>query len=94
MRKVASVKVLDGFRLALTFNDGMAGEVDLSDLSGKGVFAAWLDRRYFENVKIGSSGELLWGDQLDLCPDALYLRLTGEKPEDLFPALRQEPARA
>jgi len=94
MRKVANVKVLDGFHLHLVFDDGVSGEVDLSDLSGKGVFAAWLDRRCFEGVRIGSSGELLWGDQLDLCPDALYCRLTGRNPEDLFPALQREPARA
>jgi hypothetical protein len=45
-------------------------------------------------VKIGSSGELVWNDQIDLCPDALYLKVTGKKPEDIFPALRQEHANA
>jgi len=28
------------------------------------------------------------GEDIDLCPDALYLRLTGKTPEDLFPALK------
>ncbi len=42
----------------------------------------------FNQVRIGSSGELVWDDRIDLCPDALYLKVTGKKPEDIFPALR------
>lgn len=94
MRKVTSVKIFKGYRLALTFDDGTKGTVDLSDLAGKGVFALWKDRKAFENVQIGSSGELAWGDQIDLCPDALYLKVTGKKAEEIFPALKQEPANA
>ena len=94
MRKISTVRALQGYRLELAFDDGVRGMVDLSDLVGKGVFIAWRDPRSFEQVRIGSSGELVWGDQVDLCPDALYLKVTGKKPEDVFPALRPEPVRA
>jgi hypothetical protein len=94
MHKITGVKVLESYRLELVFADGGRGIVDLSDLVGKGVFALWNDHRAFEQVRIGSSGELIWGDQIDLCPDALYLRATGKRPEDLFPALRHETAHA
>ena len=94
MREIAKVKVLDGYRLELEFDDGVSGIVDLSDLVGKGVFALWWDRRAFEEVRVGSSGELAWGDQIDLCPDALYLKVTGKKPEDIFPSLREQSAHA
>ena len=94
MRKITHVEVLQGYRLALTFDDGTVGTVDLSDLTGRGVFACWNDRAAFAQVRVGSSGELVWGDQVDLCPDALYLKVTGTQPEELFPALCQEPARA
>ncbi len=40
-------------------------------------------------VRIGSGGELAWSDEIDLCPDAMYLRITGKKPGDLFPALNE-----
>lgn len=90
MRKVSKVNVLPGYRLELTFDDGVSGSVDVSDLVGKGVFALWRDLRFFEQVRIGSAGELAWGDRIDLCPDALYLRITGKNPEDVFPALRRE----
>ena len=94
MRKISKVKVLQGYRLELAFDDGVSGVVDLSDLAGKGVFALWRDRHAFEQVRIGSIGELVWGDQIDLCPDSLYLKATGKKPEEVFPALRREAARA
>ncbi len=94
MRRVSKVQVLQGYRLDLTFDDGVRGVVDLSDLVGKGVFACWQDPRVFEQVRIGSAGELLWGDHVDLCPDSLYLKATGKRPEDLFPALRHESTHA
>ncbi len=60
----------------------------------KGVFDLWRDPLVFEQVRIGSSGELAWGEKVDLCPDALYLKLTGKNPEDLFPALRNHSVHA
>ena len=94
MRKVCTVKVLQGYRLDLTFDDGVRGQVDLSDLVGRGGFALWRDYRVFEQVRIGSFGELFWDDKIDLCPDSLYLKATGKQPEDVFPALRHETAHA
>jgi len=94
MRKISKVKVLQGYRLDLEFNDGVAGIVDLSEAVGKGVFAVWRDPTFFEQVRIGSSGELVWGEQVDLCPDSLYLKVTGKKPEDIFPALRDSNVHA
>ena len=94
MRKVSTVKVLQDYRLDLTFDDGVCGVVDLSDLVGREVFALWCDYRVFEQVRIGSFGELVWDDKIDLCPDSLYLKATGKQPEDVFPALRHETAHA
>ncbi|MDO9586278.1 MAG: DUF2442 domain-containing protein [Syntrophales bacterium] len=94
MAKITKVRVLQGYCLELAFDDGVGGVVDLSELVGRGVFALWGDIHVFEQVRIGSFGELVWGDQIDLCPDSLYLRATGKKPEDVFPALRREAAYA
>jgi hypothetical protein len=94
MRRVLKVTALPEYRLTLEFDDEVSGTVDVSDLVGKGVFALWRDPRAFEQVAIGTSGELIGGDQVDLCPDALYLKVTGKRPEDIFPALRTEQAHA
>lgn len=94
MRRITKATVLSGYRIALEFDDGVTGTVDLSESVGKGVFAAWRDLLFFEQVRIGSSGELVWGEKIDLCPDALYLKVTGKRPEDIFPALRDRSIHA
>ena len=94
MRKISKVKVLPEYRLELEFDDGVSGIVDLSENVGQGVFALWCDPLAFGQIRIGSSGELVWDDRIDMCPDALYLKVTGKKPEDIFPALRGEPVHA
>lgn len=87
LRPVA-VEPRAGFCIWLRYADGVEGVVDLSDVAGKGVFAAWLDRDFFEDVRIGEWGEVAWGNEIDLCPDALYLEITGKSPEDIWPGLR------
>jgi hypothetical protein len=94
MKRLTRIQVLSGYRLHLTFDDGVQGVVDLSDLAGRGVFAAWNDPARFEAVGIGEAGGPVWSDGLDLCPDALYMRVTGSKPDDLFPNLRHESVHA
>lgn len=94
MYEVKTVVVLDGYRLDLTFSDGTKGIVDLSGLVGKGVFSLWQDYEAFRQVEVGSSGELVWGDEIDLCPGSLYLQATGQEPQDIFPRLKREPTRA
>ena len=88
MFKPVHVKPLPDFRLYLRYEDGIEGEVDLSHLAGKGVFALWNDPGAFEKVSIGPSGAICWNDEVDLCPDALYLEITGKSPEDVFPSLK------
>ncbi len=94
MFRVVAAKPLAHYRLAIKFSNGVVGEVDLSRLAGQGVFAAWNAPGAFERVQVGAHGEVHWGDNLDLCPDALYLEVTGQKPEDVFPALRESAVHA
>ncbi|MBY0494444.1 MAG: DUF2442 domain-containing protein [Cyanobacteria bacterium] len=82
------VRALPNFRIWLEYDDGSRGEVDLSDLAARGVFEAWTRPGVFESVHLGARGAIEWGAELDLCPDAMYLRLTQKKPEDLFPSLK------
>jgi hypothetical protein len=88
MFKPIEVRPLPGHRLYLRYDDGVEGEVDLSDLAGRGVFALWDEPGAFENVSIGGRREVRWSDTVELCPDALYLEITGKSPEDVFPNLK------
>jgi hypothetical protein len=87
MPKAVEVKPLSDYRIWVGFTDGVAGEVDLSDLAGRGVFSLWNDYTAFQGVHLGPSGEIAWNDQVDLCPDSIYLKLTGKTPEEIFPNL-------
>jgi hypothetical protein len=91
--RIVEVKAEPNFRVFLRFETGESGSVDLSEFAGRGVFAAWLEPGFFDRVAM-RDGTIVWPDDLDLCPDSLYLRLTGKQPEELFPALRLAEAHA
>ena len=85
MIRPTEVEPRDGFRVWICYSDGASGEVDLSYLAGRGVFKSWLDRACFEAVHIAPAGGIAWGDDAELCPDALYMRLTGKSFAELMP---------
>lgn len=87
MLKPLEVKALPGYRIWVRFADGAEGEVDLSHLAGRGVFALWNDAAAFEQVHLGADGAIAWNDEVEICPDSVYMKLTGKSPEEVFPGL-------
>ena len=65
-----------GSRIWISYVDGPAGEVDLSPLAGRGIYAAWNDRAHCQ-IHITEHRSIAWDDEIELCVDALYLQLTG-----------------
>ncbi|MHC4341747.1 MAG: DUF2442 domain-containing protein [Planctomycetota bacterium] len=94
MPQLTDVQARPGFRLWLRYDDGLEGEVDLSHLVGRGVFEAWEIAGAFESVTLEPHGAVAWGDEIELCKDALYLQLSGKTPEAVFPGLKKTPADA
>lgn len=88
MAKLTKATPHSRFKVHLEYDDGVKGEVDLSGLVGRGVFAAWNDAAVFNAVTIGEHGQLRWTNDLELCADALYLQISGKRAEDLFPNLK------
>jgi len=86
---LTDVQPLKDYCLQVKFSDGVEGKIDLSDFAGKGVFALWNDYSQFEKVSVGSSGELVWNEEVDMDGLGIYLALTGKKPEDVLPKLRE-----
>ena len=84
MIRPIKVEPRPGYRIWLEYSDGVSGEVDLSDIAGKGVFKAWDEPGYFEKVHITPYRAVAWDENLDLCPDALYMELTGKTFEELL----------
>ena len=77
------VKALNPYRIWLRYSDGVCGEIDLSDVAGKGVFQAWDKPGCFQRVYIAPHLAIAWNDDIELCPESLYLELTGKDWEDL-----------
>ena len=82
------VEPREGFSIWIEFVDGTSGTVDLSHLVDGPVFAPWADREFFESVHISDDVAIQWGKDIDLCPDALYLEVTGKTAEEVVPGLR------
>ncbi|MGD8496195.1 MAG: DUF2442 domain-containing protein [Gemmatimonadales bacterium] len=71
--RIVQVEARPDYRVWIRFEDGTEGEVDLSDLVGKGVFERWNDPGEFERVYIDEgTGTLAWPGGLDVAPDRLY----------------------
>ena len=94
MIRITEAEPRDKYRVHLRFSDGEEGVVDLADLAGRGVFKAWNHPGIFEAVAVTLGGDLEWPEGLDLCADALYLRLTGKPPEAVVPGLKTTPSDA
>ena len=48
------------------------------------LFQIWKDRAVFESVHIDGR-DISWGKELEFCPDALYMKITGKTYEEMFP---------
>lgn len=94
MIRPTDVTALEDYRIWIRYSDGSTGEVDLAHLAGRGVFAAWNDPQSFKDVRLGQAGAVAWGEDIELCPDALYMELTGKPLEELIRAVKLQAERA
>jgi hypothetical protein len=72
--RLAKVKPLGKYRLAVEFNDGTCGLVDMEGLimsKKAGVFAILRDPNQFDRVYI-NYGTAVWPSEIDLAPDTMY----------------------
>ena len=83
MIRPTDVEACEGYRIRLRYSDGAYGVIDLSHLAGHGVFAAWNEPGYFGRVHVAPHRAIAWDDDLELCPDALYMELTGKSLDEL-----------
>lgn len=67
--KIVSCKPLSNYRVWISFDDGLEGEVDLNHLVGKGIFEAWNSVEFFNQVYIDpETHTLTWNEDIDLDP--------------------------
>ena len=81
---IREFKLLPKYKLWLSFDDGVNGEVDLSSKAGKGVFKLWGDFNNFSKAKLSQDGRSLhWDNNVDLCANSLYLKVSNLDSKDL-----------
>jgi hypothetical protein len=75
--KIIACKSQPNYCVWIRFDDGLEGEVDLSDLVGKGVFEAWKSIDFFNQVRVNPRTDTLaWGDDIDLDPYVLRAKIS------------------
>ena len=85
---VEDVNALDGFRIWVKLNNGVSGDLDLTNIAKSPWFQRWQDRSLFESVGVTPGGRnIVWGDDPDesdliFCIIWLYVELTGQPWEE------------
>ncbi|MBC7265150.1 MAG: DUF2442 domain-containing protein [Chloroflexi bacterium] len=73
MRTVISVKVLEPYKLSLTFDNGVTRVVNLRPLLYGPVFEPLLDPAEFAKVEVDPVlGTIVWPNGADFSPEFLY----------------------
>jgi hypothetical protein len=75
MYRVTDVKAKPNYTLFLTFEDGTQGDICISDRLFGPMFEPLKDPAYFAQVKVDQFGAVVWPNDADLAPDALYMKV-------------------
>jgi hypothetical protein len=88
LHDVVDAKPLGGHRLAITFEDGVCGEVDVAELVPfDGVFAPLRSEAEFARVFVNRElGSVSWPCGADLDTQVLYARVDGGRRDKHAPA--------
>ena len=75
MPRVVSVQPLEDYRLAVRFDDGTEGVIEMQERLFGPVFEPLQDPAKFQQVFVDEFGAIAWPNGADLAPDSLYERL-------------------
>jgi len=74
LRDVVEARPIGGYRIYIRFDDGVAGEVDLSALiTFEGVFEPLRAPEQFSELRVEPDvGTICWPNGADIAPETLY----------------------
>ena len=73
---VVEVRYVRDYTVWVKFEDGAAGEVDLSSSLRGPVFEPLHDVEYFKQVRVDTEiGTIAWPNGADIAPETLYARV-------------------
>ena len=73
---------LPEYKMLVEFEDGIHGIIDLLPWKEKTVFSYWNDEENFKTFTITDSRKVEWKENIDMDPDAWYLRLINKTFEE------------
>jgi len=81
--QVIDLKYLKDYLISITFDDGVTGIINLSDLVNHGIFTVLKDKELFS--KIYTSGySIAWSDQLEIDVAEIYSEISNKNLCHLF----------
>jgi len=79
---VVAVRVLEPYRLEITFDDGEQRQVDVEPLLDGEVFRPLRDPTFFAQVVVDEdAGTVVWPNGADLAPEFLHYGEAGPPPD-------------
>ena len=81
--KAIEVKAIEEYKIKVTFDDGVSGVIDLSEIVQKGIFRQLKDKNAFQNVYTDGIA-IAWSDELEIDADNIYAEILNTEPADLL----------
>ena len=76
---VKSIAYRSGYVFHIAFDNGLEGDVDLSEYLAKGpVFEPLRDKAFFRSARV-ENGTITWPNGADIAPETLYEKLEAAK---------------
>lgn len=83
-KRIIAVRYVKDLLLEITFNNGVSGEIDFSEVANEGVLMSFLNPSFFKNFAIVRNGRAIeWEGGLDFCADSLYEQVVQQPFENL-----------
>lgn len=83
-KRIIAVRHVKDLLLDITFNDGVSGRIDFSEIANMGVLMPLVNPSFFKNFAIVRNGRAIeWSGELDFCADSLYEQIVQQPFENL-----------
>ncbi len=71
--RVSKVVAKENYTLLVYFTNGEKGMYDVKPLFAFPIFQSLKELDVFGEVHVGNGNTVCWGEDIDICPDTIYL---------------------